>query len=280
MVMRLTIPHRPVGRAVLVAALLMGAGVAPSRAADARFQRVTLLPAGERVSLVFELSGEPRNVATRRVSAAVLELDAGPVSMPVRTASFVAPSGVRFVLGVTVQGAEASDGGVLKARITLVERAHSAVRVVGRRVYVDFSAEPEPPRLQQLERRPAARPAAPTSAPAPVPATHEPSAPPAAEVYRAAVQPAVDRLEQLKPFLLSATVSPSEPVLKAVGSTLAGIQGLLLSLDVPRETQAEHDLLSSAVAAAVTAVDPSFSGDRASQLRQALSLFDKAKSGL
>jgi hypothetical protein len=98
------------------------------------------------------------------------------------------------------------------------------------------------------------------------------------EAYRAAVQPAVERFEQLQPFLVSATASPSEPVLKAIGSTLVGIQGLLLSVDVPGELRATHDVLSSAIAAASNAVDPAFEGDRAARARQAISLFKQASS--
>jgi hypothetical protein len=92
------------------------------------------------------------------------------------------------------------------------------------------------------------------------------------------VQTAIERFEQLTPFMTSATSSPSEPVLKAVGSTLSGIQGLLTSVDVPSGSRQAHDVLSSAVATAVTAVSPTFTGDRAAQLRQALSLLDQAKA--
>ena len=67
-------------------------------------------------------------------------------------------------------------------------------------------------------------------------------------------------------------------MLKAVGSTLAGIQGLLLSVEVPAESRQAHDVLSSAVAAAVTAMNPTFTGDRAAQARQALSLFEQARA--
>jgi hypothetical protein len=92
------------------------------------------------------------------------------------------------------------------------------------------------------------------------------------------VQTAIERFEQLTPYMLSATTSPSESVLKAVGSTLTGIQGLLLSVDVPADRRASHETLSSAVASAVTAVSPTFTGDRAAQARQAISLLSQAKA--
>ena len=88
--------------------------------------------------------------------------------------------------------------------------------------------------------------------------------------YRAAVQGAVERFQQLTPFLLSATTAPSESVLKAVGNTLTGIQGLLLSVDVPAESKSTHAALSSGIAAAVTAVSPTFTGDRVAQAKQAI----------
>ena len=253
-----------------------------------RFQNVALLTARDRVSLVFELTGEPRDVATRRVSAAVLELDAGPVDVPARPTSFMAPPGTRFVMGVSIQPGDGVAGRRLKARITLLERARSGVRVVGRRVYVDFSSDAlevsrveglalsrvEGPGPAMTDRATPARAAAPTAAASAPPAT----APVANAAYRAAVGTAIERFEQLTPFMLSATTAPSEPVLKAVGSTLAGIQGLLTSVDVPAESRQAYDALSSAVAAAVTAVSPAFSADRAAQARQAVRLFEDART--
>ena len=260
--------------AALLLVLTLGGTVAS--ASDTRFRHVSLLQARDRVSLVFELTSEPENVTTRRVSAAVLELDAGPVVAPDRPTSFMAPAGVRFVMGVSIQGGSGA-GGRLKARITLLERARTAVRVLGRRVYVDFSPDSQP----------VTRPPERVSSPSAPPATKEPSVAPAApaapvpassEAYRNAVQPAIERFEQLTPFMKSASATPSEPVLKAITSTLTGIQAVLLSADVPGESRAAHDLLSSAVATALTAVSPTFSGDRAAQIRQALSLLEQGKS--
>ncbi len=252
-----------------------------AQAAEARFERVSLLSAPDRVSLVFELTAEPVNVATRRVSAAVLELDAGPVAVPARATSFVAPPGVRFVMGVSLEGGDGT-AGHLKARITLLERAHSAVRVVGHRVYVDFSPESLPPAVRAGRPAGGANPSATAAvAPRPTPAIDSAAAVASSrDVYRATIQPALDRLEQLTPFLLSATASPSESVLKAVGSTLVGIQGLLLSVDVPADAHRAHEAVSSAVAAAVTAVNPGFNGDRAVQAKQALGLLEQAKAQL
>jgi hypothetical protein len=258
-------------------ALALSATGSAAYAAEPHFQNVAVLTARDRVSLVFELTDEPKDVATRRVSAAVLELDAGPIVMPARATSFMAPPGVRFVMGVSLQAGDGTTAGRLKARITLLERARSAVRIVGRRVYVDFSPDSLPV-ASEPERTSAARPAA-RPVPAQAPAVPAPAASPsAAENYRTMVQPAIERFEQLTPFMVSAAASPSESVLKAVGNTLVGIQGLLLSVDVPAESRQTHDLLSSAVATAVTAVSPSFTGDRSAHAKQALSLLERAKS--
>ena len=267
----------------IAATLLLSIGAAGAQAATPEFQGVSVLSTGDRVSLVFELTAEPRNVSTRRVSAAVLELDAGPAVPPSKPTSFMAPPGVRYVMGVSIQSSRSGDGGLLKARITLLERARSAVRVSGTRVYVDFS--PESATLPQENTPAPAPPATPSPASGSAPAVQPPAAPTpaqstasAAQAYRAAVQPAAERFEQLQPFLVSATASPNESVLKAVGSTLVGIQGLLLSIDVPAESRSTHDLLASAVAAAVNAVDPQFEGDRAARARQALTLYREARA--
>lgn len=246
-------------------------------AAPSHFQNVAVLTIRDRVSLVFELTGEPQDVATRRVSVAVLELDAGPIVMPAKPTSFVAPPGVRFVMGVSLLAGDGATAGRLKARITLLERARSTVRVVGRRVYVDFSPDSEPV-SPQPERTSGARPAARTVSVPPTASAPPSTTPPAADAYRTMVQPAIERFEQLTPFMVSAAASPSESVLKAVGNTLIGIQGLLLSVDVPAESRQTHDLLSSAVATAVTAVTPSFTGDRSAQAKQALMLLEQAKT--
>ena len=261
-----------------VVALGFMACASAADAADPRFQQVALLTANDRVSLVFELTDEPQNVATRRVSAAVLELDAGPVVMPAKATSFMAPPGVRYVMGVSIQAGDGTTVGRLKARITLLERARSAVRVVGRRVYVDFSPDLLPAPAAPPERtivsqpRPAVSSAAAAASVTPTVKPAEVPAPPAASqaAYRAAVQGAVERFQQLTPFLLSATTAPSESVLKAVGNTLTGIQGLLLSVDVPAESKSTHEALLSGIAAAVSAVSPTFTGDRVAQAKQAI----------
>ena len=261
-------------------AMCAAAAAVPSRvdaADDAKFERLVLLPSSDRVSLVFEMTGEPREVSTRRISSALLELEAGPIVTPVAAASFAAPAGIRFVGGVTIAGAAAPRGGAyLRARITLLETSRSTVRVVGRRVYIDFSAD-GPMRVRQPASALARRmPSAPSPAAAPV----MPVLAPPAGTYQTAVAPAIARLEELAPFLVSAANSPSAPVLKAISDTLSTISQTVGLVEVPEGSRRAHGLLSSAIAVASGAVDPSFSGDRASQARQALTLLDQAKAAL
>jgi type II secretory pathway predicted ATPase ExeA len=138
--------------------------------------------------------------------------------------------------------------------------------------HADFSAD------MRYAKQPAgpARPAAAAPKPAPPP----PPAPAAPAAYQSVVQPAIDRLEQLAPFLVSASTSPSPPVLKALEDTLTTIGRSVETVDVPEQSRRVHQLLTSAISSATTAVAPGFAGDRAAQTRQALALLNQAKSGL
>jgi hypothetical protein len=256
------------------AILLAGCfGTSQAVAADARLERVVVLPSRERVSVVFELTAEPAEVSTRRVSAAVFEIDAGPVATPVAPSTLVAPPGVRFVSSVAIQGAPAGSPGVLKARITLLERSRSSVRVVGRRVYVDFMAGDPPRQLppEEPQRAERVRPAA-----TPQPAAPKAADPPHASYARAA-QPVWDRLEELRPFLLSAASAPSPPVLQALEATLNDIGRAAAALETPTDTVEAQRLLIAAIDSARTAVDATFSGDRTAQVALALSLLRQAR---
>ena len=155
-------------------------------------------------------------------------------------------------MGVSIQGGDGTSGHLKRAsrcssaRAAPCESSAIACTSTFRRSCCPTTVQPEraaPVADTTATAPPATRAAAPV---APTPA----AAPSPRDAYRATMQPAIERFEQLTPFLLSATASPSEPVLKAVGSTLAGIQGLLLSVEVPIESRRTHEALSSAVSAA------------------------------
>lgn len=244
------------------------AAVAPAAASG--LERLVVLPIEGRVSLVFELAAEPRDVSSRRVSATVLELDAGPVGSPVEPAAFVAPHAVRLVTNVAVRPASSAARDVLTARISVADRSQTTIRVSGRRVYVDVAGP-----SAALARR-ATSAAAPVRTSAPATATAAPIEGPEPAAGDA-LEPAIARMEQLLPFLVSATTSPTDPVLRAVGDALAPLVQSVSALDVPADARRAQGLLMSALAVAVTAVDPAFGGDRAAQARQALALVDQAR---
>jgi hypothetical protein len=267
------------GWAVYVAAAVVvsAVGATPADAGETRFERMLLVRSGDRVSLVFELTSEPRDVSTRRVSNAVLEVEIGPAVMPPAGESYVAPPDVRFLRHVSIARAgRRPDGGSLTARITLMERSRSLVRIVGRRVYVDFSGDER----TDVGRQPPARATVTVAAPARVPVPEPLAPPPPLDTYKTAIAPSLAKFEQLAPFLVSGCETPTAPVLKALGDTLATIAQGVGAVEVPQESREIHQLIASAVASASAAVDPSFGGDRARQVRQALALVDQAKASL
>lgn len=145
----------------------------------------------------------------------------------------------------------------------------------------DFSADVQYAKEPSRSRRVPAAADAPARVPAaPVPASPAVSAPAPAVAYQAQVQPAIDRLEQLTPFLVSASTSPSAPVLKALQETLATLGRSVETLAVPAESRHVHQLLTSAISSATTAVTPAFAGDRAAQARQAIALLNQLKAEL
>jgi type II secretory pathway predicted ATPase ExeA len=142
---------------------------------------------------------------------------------------------------------------------------------------VQYAKEPSGPR-----RVPGPADAAPrvASAAPPKPAAAVSAAPAPAAAYQAQVQPAIDRLDQLTPFLVSASTSPSAPVLKALQETLTTLGRSVETVAVPDESRHVHQLLTSAISSATTAVSPGFAGDRAAQTRQAIALLNQAKAEL
>src|SRR4051812_22755272 len=114
----------------------------PTAAANTRLERVLLLPSPDRSSVVLELSAEPRQVSTRRISESIVEVDAGPGVENVAPQLLKAPANVRFVDSVTVRVLTTPEGPVVRARISLTAAAQAVVRSSGRRVYVDISRAP------------------------------------------------------------------------------------------------------------------------------------------
>ena len=128
--------------AAVVTSLLASA---PASAANARLERVLLLPSPDRSSVVLELTAEPRQVSTRRISESIFEVDAGPGIDDAPPQLLKAPANVRFIDSVSVRVLSTQLGPVVRARITMTSAALAVVRSAGRRVYVDVSRAPAMP---------------------------------------------------------------------------------------------------------------------------------------
>lgn len=239
---------------------------------------VVLLGAPDRLSVVFELPLEPRQVRSRRVEN-VLDLDVGPMSAKVTSQQWSAPEGVHLIERVSIEGVQASEtGDFLRAHITMPEFARANVRAEGRRVYVDLTWPLIAP--DAVAPRPAA--AAAESGPAqPAPSKVVPvvdarqSAKPAGE-YEEQLREVIGRLGEVKPFLMSAAKSGSPDVLRALDETLSTIETSLRGMRAPAASLDQHQMFMSAIRTARKATDVSYTGDRNAQAREAFVLYDAA----
>ena len=138
----------------------------------------------------------------------------------------------------------------------------SRVRVVGRRIYLDFLM----PEGAPVAAPPAPRPAAVGARPAP-PAAPDQSARLLAD--------GATRFEEIRPFLMSATTAatPNPAVLKALGETVGALQRSLQDMSVSAAATPQLEVLKTAAAMAAESVDSGFRGDRAAKAREAVALF-------
>jgi len=255
------------GRAALGAAVTLLFAL-PAFAENARLERVLLLPAADRSSVVFELSAEPRQVSTRRISDSVFELEAGPGVDSAAPQTLKAPANVRFIDSVTVRVTPTQLGSVVRARITLTSAAQAVVRSAGRRVYVDVSQAPvmpaapaSPAQSVQAGRNGAARPG---SVPRATPD----------DPYRSAVRPIVGKLRELGPFLTSAASSSDSSVSTAILPGVLAARDSLAALQPTDPTRGSHTMVLAAVDRIIRALAPDFTGDRAAAIRQSMTTIE------
>ena len=267
---------------------------------------VVLVAAPGRLAVAFELPEEPQEVSGRRIDSTTFAVttNAGPM---IDAQEWNAPSDVQLVRHVSVAADTRGVRG-LEALVTVAENAVATVRLQGTRVYVDVSrvqldfddgaAAPMPAPVEAPAPAPApappravvsAKPETPERTTAPVPsATAAPAAPAVARrtgsgdpaVYRQTIGPIFSRFEEIHPFLRSAVSTPTTEVLAALDGTFAELELTVRAADVPRADQAAHGLLMSAVQLARGAVAPTFSGDRMTQVREAMAQFQAAKAHL
>ena len=230
---------------------------------------IVLIGAPDRLSLVFELPLEPRQVRERRTEN-VLDLDVGPISTHVQEQRWSAPEGIHLVDRVSIEGVQASETGeFLRAHVTVPEFARTHVRTEGRRVYIDLT-------WPMIAPDAVAPRAAPVVAAAPPAAQIVREDPQSSDKYADQLRGVLERLAAVKPFLLSAAQSGSPDVLGALDETLRTVEASLKGMRVPIDAADQHQMLLSSVRTARKAAEPSFSGDRVGQAREAFVLYDAA----
>jgi hypothetical protein len=240
-------------------------------------RRAVLLRSGDRTSLVLQLAEEPKKVLTRQVDDSTLEIDLGPVVSEHPAARLNALAGVPVISRVDLQNvmAEGRDP-LMRARIALRGETHNDVRVVGRRVYVDFVPEGRLEPASGFRLQPADLP--------PKGGSHwegaaKPESAPAVqqvEAYDAAIKPVLSQLTESERFLLSATATPTPEVLAALHRMMSDLHASARAIEAPAAAKESHVLLLAAISQARRAVEADFSGDRVMQARQAIALWAEA----
>ena len=249
-----------------------------SFAADPSVMRVAVVPSAGQMSLVIELSDEARTVATQQVTPTLLVVEAGPIALPLKRQILNAPSGLELVQKVSVdEGTTAGKEHVLRLGVTMKRAVPSAVRVVGRRVYVDFMVADGPAPVA-----PPRAAGAPMTLPRPSRVTTSGTPAPATASGQQALTGATSRLEEIQPFLLSATSAPvpNPTVLNAVADAISNVQESLRGVQPPAKQGPPFQLLVSAASLAKEAVSADFHGDRAAKAKQSMAVLAAAKAQL
>ena len=239
---------------------------------------VVLISAPDRLSVVFELPLEPRQVRSRRVEN-VLDLDVGPMSSKVAPQQWSAPEGVHLIERVSIEGVQASEtGDFLRAHVTLPEFARANVRSEGRRIYVDLTWPMIAPDAVAPQPAAAAAEAGPEQPPPSrvVPVADARQGAQSSDAYAEQLRGVVERLGEVKPFVMSAAKSGSPDVLHALDDTLSTLETSLRSMRPPAASVDQHQMFLSAIRTARKATDVSYSGDRNAQAREAFVLYDAA----
>jgi hypothetical protein len=245
-------------------------------AAEPSVMRVLVAPSAGQMSLVVEMTEEARRVSTQQTSATVLMLEAGPIASPLKRQILKAPSGLSLLEEVVVdEGTTNENEHVLRLRVTMRRTVPSSVRVVGRRIYLDFMVPDAP--------MPVASVAAATTGLRSERSDAKPTVLAAKAVNdRQVVNGAVAKFEEIQPFLVSATTSatPNPVVLSAVADAITSVQQSLHGVQPPAATAPPFHMLVSAVTLAAEAVNADFHGDRGSKAKQAMAVFAAAKAQL
>lgn len=244
---------------------------------------VLLLGAPDRVSLVFELQSEPRQVTSARPDALTLQIDAGPMPTPAQPQQWSAPEGVHLLHTVSIESVAAQGGlNYARARVALPQFAKANVRTEGRRVYVDLTwpldeeGDPRTPRRTTASTLQEGNPIAQGKERESGSDAQKLNGQAQHERYRAEIQPIHQRITEIRPFILSAAQSGSTDVYAALDSTLANLEAALVGMSVPPSEAGQHQLLITATRSARSGLTPGFAGDRLAHAQKALTMFDGA----
>ena len=250
-------------------------------AADPSLMRLLVVPSAGQLSLVVEMSDEARRVSTQQTTATTLLVDAGPVASPLQRQVLNAPSGLSLLQQVAAdEWINDEKEHLLRLRITMKRAAPNSVRVVGRRIYVDFMVPDVP--MPGTTSRSVAGGSSPQTQKA---VADLKTNPPRADVatFRQTMNGAASQFERIQPFLLSATSTrtPNPAVLTAVGEAINELRLSLRAVRPPAAASSSSlQLLTSAVSTAAEAVSADFQGDRTAKARQSVAIFADAKAQL
>jgi hypothetical protein len=246
----------------------------PQRAAmfgggDGGSDGVLIVAAPGMSSVVFEMTSAPREVESRRTSATTLDIDIGHVTGAGQRNVLSMPEGVVLARELSVEAAGTDRA--MRAHLVVPEGVQSRLRLEGRRVYVDL-AWPQPPWQVGTRASRATQDARASAQPNDGRLGEEQS-----EAYREQLRTAVERFEQIQPFLISAVESPEPEVRAALAHTLEGVRESLAGAAPPSDLAANYQMLSSSIALASSAMAPSFAGDGMAAARQAIAMFEAAR---
>ena len=237
---------------------------------------VVIVAAPGMSSVVFEMPTAPRQVEAHRTSATTIDISIGQVTDAGEKNVLHMPEGMLLASELTVEAAGSPDA--RHARLVVPHDVQSRLRLEGRRVYVDLAWPKAPWEVGGRASR-AAQSAQSTGKPTDAQSEDAKQRSEAAKQgdYREQLRTAVERFEQVQPFLKSAIESPDTEVLAVLARTLEGVGESLTVATPPSDLAANHQLLLSSIAEASRAMAPSFAGDRRAAVHQAIAAFEEAQ---
>ena len=169
-------------------------------------------------------------------------------------------------------------GDFLRAHVTCPSSRGANVRAEGRRVYVDLTWPLIAPDAVAPRPAAAAAEAGPAQPPPSrvVPVADARQGAQSSDAYAEQLRGVVERLGDVKPFLMSAAKAGSPDVLRALDDTLSTLETSLRGMRAPAASVDQYQMFVSAIRTARKATDVLYTGDRNAQAREAFVLYDAA----